>query len=135
MSCIEPKTKFRDKDGYANRWFNGKSVRAHRAAWIEAHGPIPEGLVVMHKCDNPACINIDHLMLGTQADNISDCIEKDRHCRGERHPKAKLTAEDVIEMRRLFDSGEKRIYELVEMFSVSQALVSAVVYRKHWRHI
>lgn len=57
---------------------NGKSMGAHRAAWIRAHGPIPKGLVVCHKCDNGLCVNIDHLFLGTMKDNMQDCSRKGR---------------------------------------------------------
>ena len=55
-----------------------RNVRVHRAAWEDIHGPIPDGMFVLHKCDNPACYNVDHLFLGTQADNIADMIEKGR---------------------------------------------------------
>jgi hypothetical protein len=53
--------------------------RAHRVAWIKAHGPIPTGLVVRHICDNPPCVNVDHLVLGTDADNIHDMHERGRY--------------------------------------------------------
>jgi hypothetical protein len=57
-------------------------MRAHRAAWMEVHGAIPEGMCVLHRCDNPPCIRIDHLFLGTNADNVADKMAKGRHRNG-----------------------------------------------------
>lgn len=71
----------KDKDGYG--WF--KRDRAHRAAWIFFNGRIPEGFLVLHTCDNPPCVNPAHLFLGTQQDNMTDCLKKGRRPSGERH--------------------------------------------------
>jgi len=82
--CIEHEG-FRDKGGYGKVSFrrydpNLPTVwRAHRWAWIEAHGEIPEGKIVRHKCDNPPCINVDHLELGGHSDNQVDCVERGRN--------------------------------------------------------
>ena len=57
----------------------GQERRAHRAAWVDANGPISEGMCVLHRCDNPPCVNVDHLFLGTQADNIADMVAKGRY--------------------------------------------------------
>ena len=62
--------------GYGVFWINGKLLRAHRVAWSIYNGGIPEGLLVLHKCDNPACVNPDHLFIGTQQDNVDDMITK-----------------------------------------------------------
>lgn len=80
--CIEyPGCKDRQGYGKISRRREGKLrwFRAHRLAYEEAHGPIPEGLVVMHACDNPPCINVEHLSLGTRADNVRDMVSKGRN--------------------------------------------------------
>lgn len=68
----------RDKDGYGQTVVGGRKQRAHRVAWERIHGPIPAGMKVLHKCDNPPCVNPGHLFLGTQADNVRDCWDKGR---------------------------------------------------------
>jgi hypothetical protein len=82
-------------DGYGIFWLDGKQVQAHRVAWTLQHGPIPDGLHVLHKCDNRYCVNIDHLFLGTAQDNVNDMIAKGRDTygqnRGERNGWALLT--------------------------------------------
>jgi len=92
MSRCVLTTWARDKDGYGARMThrNGKNVsqRAHRVAWEEAYGPIPEGMCVLHRCDNPPCVNVDHLFLGTHQDNVRDMDAKGRRSRGARHAAA-----------------------------------------------
>lgn len=71
--------------GYGRFRANGRSYVAHRFAWEIMRGPIPAGLCACHKCDTPACVNPDHLFLGTQADNVRDSVRKKRHHHGDRH--------------------------------------------------
>lgn len=69
----------KDKDGYGKTKVGGRYVRVHRLSWEHEFGPIPEGLWVLHHCDNPPCINPDHLFLGTAKDNAEDCLSKNRN--------------------------------------------------------
>jgi HNH endonuclease len=70
---------YKNPKGYGRRRYRGRFWMAHRVAWVEAHGEIPEGMYVLHHCDNPPCINIEHLFLGTLADNNHDRDRKGRH--------------------------------------------------------
>lgn len=83
----------------------GKVVRAHRAAWVQANGPIPDGLVVCHRCDNRACCNPEHLFVDTQEANMADMVTKGR-VRGERHGQARLTDAQVADIRRRYVPGQ-----------------------------
>ena len=68
----------RNQDGYGNRWHEGRCMKAHRVAWMEVHGPIPDGMLVLHRCDNPPCVNVEHLYLGDQSRNMRDMSERRR---------------------------------------------------------
>lgn len=77
-------TGLRDRWGYGRMSVASRPVRTHRVAWELAHGAIPPGLVVRHSCDNPPCVNIDHLLLGTVAQNNADMVERGRMYNGRR---------------------------------------------------
>src|SRR5512138_3094264 len=83
----------------------GKSVLAHRVAYELAKEPIPDGMCVLHRCDNPPCVNPDHLFLGTDADNTRDRVQKGRAASGERNSQAKLTPALVMAIRRAAARG------------------------------
>jgi hypothetical protein len=124
-------TGWADKNGYGRLEFEGKRQRAHRIAWEIFKGPVPEGLYVLHRCDVPACVNPEHLFLGTNDDNTADMVEKERQARGERHYKAKLTADQVLAIR-----GDSRSQTSIAAdYDISQAQVSAIQLRKTWAHL
>lgn len=112
------------------------TVKAHRWMYEAIVGPIPEGLVVRHRCDNPPCVNPLHLEVGTSADNARDRSERGRAAnrQGENHPLAKLTAPDVIEIRRLASMGHTQA-AISERFGVRRGQIGKIVTRINWRHV
>lgn len=107
---------------------------AHRVSWELAHGPIPVGLFVCHRCDTPACVNPAHLFLGTAADNSADMRRKGRSLLGERHPRSTVTADDVRAVRSCAGEGW-RPAEIARYFDISLVVVRQVVAGKTWRHV
>lgn len=118
---------------------NGKRVKAYRASYEVHHGPIPEGMVVRHSCDNPACINPEHLSLGTQADNVRDMFQRGREnkAKGERTGKAKLTDAQVREIRGRYApmTYGKGAHCLAREFGVSKQTVQAILSGESWKHL
>jgi hypothetical protein len=123
----------RDYDGYGMFHFNGNNVRAHRFAWEITHGAIPKDLWVLHKCDVPSCVNVDHLFLGTAQDNTLDMFAKGRayKVRGEDHPMARLTEDDVREIRSYRGIASQGV--LAEDYGVTPGLISAIWLNKLWK--
>ncbi len=114
---------------------------AHRLIWESERGPIPQKLVVMHSCDNPSCVNIDHFSLGTQQDNIADMLAKGRgktwrDKRGENNHKAKLTNDKVWAIRwGLLKHGLATTSEIAAAFGVSARLIDRIAIGETWQHI
>ena len=121
--------------GYGVLRINGKTMRAHRLAWEFEHGEIPENMVVMHICDNPRCVRVSHLRLGTQLDNIADRGSKERQSHGDTHRKAKLTEADVIAIRRRFAQGDISQVAIAAKYGVHHSTIRNIVLRVTWRHI
>jgi hypothetical protein len=123
-------------DGYGQfRQSKAKRVRAHRFSYELAHGPIPDGLSILHRCDNPICCNPGHLSVGTQADNIRDRDAKGHVSRGEGRPAAKVTEAQVREMRARFAAGGVTQTALALDFGLSLATANKILRRKAWRHV
>lgn len=149
-------TGYRSRFGYGKLGMRGADgsrqvcVRAHRVAYELAHGPIPEGLCVLHRCDTPACVNPAHLALGTQADNMRDMIAKgrgnsrppstpgrprpDQLARGSRVAGAKLSDEAVREIRARAHEGVLH-REIAALHGVSRSSVGRIVARESWAHV
>lgn len=107
-----------------------KRVRAHRYAFELTHGPIPIGLVIMHSCDNPPCINPAHLAAGPKSANNRDAVTKRRHAFGEKNGHARLTAEMVKRIR----SDTRPQAEIAREYGVSQSHISRIMTRDVWDH-
>lgn len=131
--CIEW-VGYRDKDGYGSIAINGESLRASRVAYMEAHGQIPEGLVVRHKCDNPPCIKAEHLELGTHRDNTHDAIARGRWAVGERNGDARLTNAEVTEIMRARGQG-KSADQLAADFEVGRSTIYRILRGQSWSSV
>ena len=123
-------------DGNGNFWDGKKNEYANRYSWYLHYGDIPKGLLALHRCDNPPCVNPNHLFLGTHKDNIADCIKKGRKVilRGEDHGMSKLTKEKVLEIRRLLGEGKLQ-KTLAQIFDVTPTTIHEVGRRKTWKHL
>jgi len=124
--------------GYGRTKVDGRMKRVHRLAWEQVNGPIPAGMDCLHNCpggDNRACIEIEHLWLGTNADNVADKIAKGRQSRkgpqGEAHPKAKVTNEQVLAIR----NDWRPLRAIAREYGMHSRNVSAIRNRETWTHI
>lgn len=123
---------------YGQIWFRGRTLRAHRISYEHFVGVIPKGMLVLHKCDVPLCINPDHLFLGTHRDNTMDMIRKGRFekvlemfHRGENSHYSKLKNAQVLAIR-----DDPRIQNVIARdYDICQKMVSNIKRRKAWRHI
>ncbi len=135
--CIEWQGAIQ-RGGYGNLRMRNKTTLVHRASWIVNKGEIPDGLCVLHRCDNRPCVNPDHLFLGTYADNNADCISKGRAKRsdrkGENHHGAILGSKDILKIRKLYAGGKNK-NELSKLFGVHSTTIHDIVIRRRWKHI
>lgn len=123
------------RDGYGVFKEHGKRVRAHRRAYALAVGSIPDGLVIRHRCDNPACCRPEHLLLGTQLQNIADRQERSRQARGESNARARLTASKVVAIRVLCEDFELPHALVGDLYDVHADHITNIVNRKKWKHV
>lgn len=114
-----------------------KCIDAHRVSWLLTCGEIPDGLCVLHKCDNGRCVNPLHLFLGTLADNIHDMDRKGRRhtLKGEADPKSKLTEAQVRQIRTLYRPYEFSQFKLADIFGVSRTTIQSVLNGSNWKHV
>ena len=169
----------RDKNGYGRLWVKDGNIRAHRFSWTLHFGPVPEGLCVLHDCDNPSCVRPSHLFTGTNVENTKDRSTKGRNAcgdrngarlhpeklargdrngsrlyperlmrgdkhwsrlypekrvTGERHRSAKLTSDNILQIRARYTNGESQT-SLAKEFRVSQTAIGHIVNRKTWKHL
>lgn len=110
----------------------GKHVYAHRYSYELHHGPIPERQLVLHRCDNPGCVNPAHLFVGTHQDNVDDMESKGR---AHREWGNKLTEQNVIDIRNRYSLGGIIMKDLAQEYGVSMVTIISIVKRRTWRHI
>lgn len=130
-----------DIAGYGRIKIDGKLKLAHRAIYEWIHGKIPDGMFICHHCDNPACVNPDHLFLGTRSDNMKDAARKGRlsfpRCKGSKNGVAKLTEAQVKEMRLKYRRGIVGFgyKSLARLYGVGETTVRHIIKRDTWKHV
>jgi hypothetical protein len=132
--------------GYGRLWIKGRAVYAHRYMWEKVNGPIPPGLCVLHLCDNPPCVNPEHLHLGTRSDNVVDrhmrqrdargethglAVHPELRPRGERHGMAKINEDAVLDIRRRISNGEMQ-KSVAKDYGLSRNQIWRITKRLQW---
>lgn len=125
--------------GYGQFRASMKLVRSHRASWELHYGPIPNGMSVLHRCDNYICSNPEHLFLGNNIDNIRDMISKGRHptlgkC-GEKNHRASLTSQQVKEIRNEYSTGNISQISLAKKYSSSRMTICRIINNLTWKDL
>lgn len=144
-------TASRRRDGYGQFRVSGGGEKnvvlsAHRISYELLVGPIPDGLCVLHKCDNPICVNPEHLFPGTMKDNVDDMMRKGRHVKagtyteaarrfGEDNLRSKLTSGIVREIRSSYQAGGISMQKIADAYGVQLSCISKIVNRKRWPHV
>lgn len=122
-------------DGYGRASIEGRRVYAHRVAYCEAKSialDSIDGLVVRHRCDNPECVNPDHLETGTHHDNAMDTLKRGRTCIGEKHGMSKLSAEQVKAIKAAVFTARGDCVRLARQYGVSHATISFIRSGQRW---
>ena len=135
--CIEW-TGTLDKDGYGKFYYKGRTLIAHRVAWLIEHNEIPNKCV-LHMCDNPKCVNPAHLFTGTQKENIHDMIRKGREnktkfARGSKVGISRLKEQDIPNVREMYQSGMSQ-QGIADKLGVNQSTISNILNGKTWRQV
>lgn len=119
---------FKDKDGYTFLSIDGKRKRSHRLAYEIWNGVIPEGMMVLHACDNPPCVNPEHLSVGTHEDNMQERQDRDRSG-------SILNQQKVREIRHLRATTNLTIQQIADRYNIGHPCAVAVIYRRSWKHV
>ena len=130
----------RTRSGHGQISISGERFYVHRVSYEMAHGGIPDGCIICHKCDSPCCVNPSHLYAGTKKTNAWDAIRAGTFHythpgRGEGHPNSKLTEQNVRDIRddRVFDGTPYR--KLASKYGVSYRAISNIIHRRSWAHV
>lgn len=135
LGPCSPWKAWRTRQGYGGFWLGGRTRPAHAAALLVDGHDIPSGMEVMHLCDNPPCVRVEHLTIGTAAENKADMTAKGRQARGENQHLAKLTEAQVREIRDQHAAGTCDQRRFAELFGVNRKTINQVVNRQTWKHL
>lgn len=128
-------TGAKDRKGYGRIWVNGKKILSHRMSYIIQYGKINPDMCVIHSCDNPGCVNFLHLREGTNLDNIADKVLRCRTIKqkGELNYNAKLTLEQVREIRTRYIPYRVTLVQLAKEYGVSDHAIEHIIYGDRWK--
>jgi len=127
-------TDHRLAKGYGILKVNDTNKVAHRISYEIHIGPITEGMIICHHCDNPPCVNPSHLFMGTHKDNVIDKKSKGRDIIGEKNGRSKLTEKDIPVIRRLLSNKVRQI-DIAKQFALAHRTISAINTGHTWKHI
>lgn len=130
--CVECTSHVICGTGYPNVRRNGKYQKLSRYLYAKKYGNIPKGKVIRHTCDNRWCVNIDHLIIGTQKQNIQDAVERKRMAQGEKHYCAKLT---VVQVKEIKNTPSLSIGQLGNKYNVSPTTIYDIRRGKTWKSV
>ena len=128
---------YTNSNGYGTVIDGGKNKSAHRASYEEYNGPIPDGMLICHRCDTPSCINPDHLFLGTYADNSKDCVNKNRHSSrtGANNGRSSVTEEQVLKIIKDLEESYETLKTIAQKHGVSNGIVGQINSGYSWTHL
>jgi hypothetical protein len=130
--CMLVTSHYKSNTGHVQLRRDGKVQWLHRYVYEQEFGEIPEGMVVRHKCDNPSCMNIDHLELGTHVDNVNDRVKRRRSATGTSNGRSKLTEEQA---RFIKHDNEYSNAELSRMFNINAKVIYEIKRNLKWKHV
>lgn len=129
-------TSSKHNKGYGQLSVNGSTKTAHRMSWmIHNNSDIPSDMCVCHSCDNPSCVNPDHLFLGSHADNVNDKVSKNRHAVGEKHGMSKLTDEDIRCIRIARSVDRLSCEKIALRYNVAYSVIERICRKQIWTHV
>lgn len=121
--------------GYGHMTINKKRVTVHRLSWEVHNGPIPIGMEILHRCDNPPCIRPDHLFIGTNQDNVDDMVSKKRHTYGDRNGHAVFTDDQAREILYLLRTKQATGRQIAQQYGVDETTISKMRLGITWKHL
>lgn len=120
------------KGGYGVWDWNGKTTTTHKIAWLYPNYTIPNGMQILHSCDNPSCCNPKHLRIGTHQDNMDDRSQRNRTAKHEKNGNRKLSLPIANDIRNAYKNGEKNVSKLSREFGVSRRQIDRIIDGVHW---
>lgn len=125
----------KNKKGYGHMGRPGSNrlIKAHRASYLIHNGYLPDDEFVCHRCDNPSCVNPNHLFLGSHKENMKDMTDKGRQAKGENCRTSKLTSGDVVSIRK--EAASKTQAQLARDYGVSPGYVWGLLNNLYWKHV